>query len=70
MRAMAPFPERAGSAASLLGFVQLTFGAVIGAGVGVTLEVWRTAMPLAAVLAVLGGGMVMVERIERAQRPA
>ncbi len=68
MRAMAPFPERAGSAASLLGFVQLTSGAVVGALVGQALEIVPNALPLAAVLAVLGLLMAAVERGDRATR--
>jgi len=36
--ALTPFPERAGAASSLLGFVQMTFGALVGIGVGQTLS--------------------------------
>lgn len=36
--ALSPFPERAGAASSLLGFVQMTFGALVGIGVGQTLD--------------------------------
>lgn len=36
--AITPFPERAGTASSLLGFSQMTFAAVIGVGVGHLVE--------------------------------
>ncbi|TBW41219.1 Bcr/CflA family efflux MFS transporter [Siculibacillus lacustris] len=62
MRAMEPFPDRAGSASSLLGCLQLGFGAAVGVGIGHALEIWPTAVPLALVLAVLGLGAVVVER--------
>jgi MFS transporter, DHA1 family, multidrug resistance protein len=50
--AMSPFPERAGAASSLLGFVQQTTAAVCGAGVGVLLG--HTAWPLAGGIAAMG----------------
>ena len=48
--ALTPFPERAGAASSLLGFVQMTFGAVVGIGVGQTL----THGPWALAIAICG----------------
>ena len=50
--AMTPFPERAGAASSLFGFVQQTAAAVCGATVGWFLG--QSAWPLAAGVAVMG----------------
>jgi DHA1 family bicyclomycin/chloramphenicol resistance-like MFS transporter len=50
--AMSPFPERAGAASSLLGFVQQSVAAIVGALVGVTLG--KSAWPLAIGVAVSG----------------
>ena len=50
--AMAPFPERAGAASSLFGFVQQTAAAICGATVGWFLG--QSAWPLAAGVAVMG----------------
>ena len=50
--AMTPFPERAGAASSLLGFVQQSVAAVFGAVVGLLLG--NSAWPLAAGVAVAG----------------
>jgi DHA1 family bicyclomycin/chloramphenicol resistance-like MFS transporter len=50
--AMSPFPERAGAASSLLGFVQQSVAAIVGALVGVTLG--KSAWPLAIGVAVAG----------------
>ena len=50
--AMTPFPERAGAASSLLGFVQQSVAAVCGAIVGVLLG--QSAWPLAVSVAVAG----------------
>jgi DHA1 family bicyclomycin/chloramphenicol resistance-like MFS transporter len=50
--AMTPFPERAGAASSLLGFVQQSVTAVFGAVVGLLLG--NSAWPLAAGVAVAG----------------
>jgi DHA1 family bicyclomycin/chloramphenicol resistance-like MFS transporter len=50
--AMTPFPERAGAASSLLGFIQQGVAAVCGAIVGVLLG--QSAWPLAASVAVAG----------------
>ena len=48
--ALTPFPDRAGAAASLLGFVQMTFGAMVGIGVGQTLNhgSWALTIAIAA----------------------
>lgn len=50
--AMTPFPDRAGAASSLLGFVQQSVAAVCGATVGVLLG--ASAWPLAGGVAVMG----------------
>jgi DHA1 family bicyclomycin/chloramphenicol resistance-like MFS transporter len=50
--AMTPFPERAGAASSLLGFVQQSVAALFGAMVGLLLG--KSAWPLAAGVAVAG----------------
>jgi MFS transporter, DHA1 family, multidrug resistance protein len=50
--AMTPFPERAGAASSLLGFIQQSVAAVCGAIVGILLG--QSAWPLAASVAVAG----------------
>ena len=50
--ALLPFPERAGTASSLVGFLQQTSGAVVGAIVGHLLG--QSAWPLAAGIAVAG----------------
>jgi DHA1 family bicyclomycin/chloramphenicol resistance-like MFS transporter len=50
--ALAPFPDRAGTASSLLGFLQQVVGSA--AGIAVALMLGKTALPLAAVIAVMG----------------
>ena len=50
--AMTPFPDRAGAASSLFGFIQQAVAALCGALVGLTLD--RGAMPLAAAVAIMG----------------
>ena len=50
--AMAPFPEKAGSASALLGSVQFAIAAIASAAVGVFHN--GTAVPMAAVVAVCG----------------
>ncbi|MBP0575586.1 hypothetical protein J8J27_33195, partial [Mycobacterium tuberculosis] len=54
MRALQPFPDRAGAAASLLGFIQQISAAAVGALVGLALEHWPTAVPLGVALALVG----------------
>jgi DHA1 family bicyclomycin/chloramphenicol resistance-like MFS transporter len=49
---MTPFPERAGAASSLFGFVQQSAAALCGAVVGWFLG--QSAWPLAAAVAVMG----------------
>jgi MFS transporter, DHA1 family, multidrug resistance protein len=50
--ALTPFPERAGSASSLLGFLQQVIASSIGIAVGQVLT--TSALPLAAVIAAMG----------------
>jgi DHA1 family bicyclomycin/chloramphenicol resistance-like MFS transporter len=50
--AMTPFPERAGAASALLGFVQQSIAALCGAAVGALLG--STAWPLAGMVAAMG----------------
>jgi len=50
--ALQPFPQMAGSAASLMGFVQMTVGALVGIGVGHALD--ETALPLSYSIAAMG----------------
>jgi len=50
--ALTPFPERAGAASSLFGFVQQSIAALCGAVVGALLG--RSAWPLAAAVAAMG----------------
>jgi DHA1 family bicyclomycin/chloramphenicol resistance-like MFS transporter len=64
--AMTPFPERAGAASSLLGFVQQSVAALFGAMVGLLLG--RTAWPLAAGVAVAGCATLVLWVATRAVR--
>ena len=50
--AMTPFPDRAGAASSLLGFMQMSFAAIVGIVVAANLG--GTARSLAVALAVMG----------------
>jgi DHA1 family bicyclomycin/chloramphenicol resistance-like MFS transporter len=50
--AMTPFPERAGAASSVIGFIQMTSGAVIGAVVGAFVD--RSPLPLPLTLCGMG----------------
>src|SRR6185295_11640535 len=50
--AMAPFPEKAGSASALLGSVQFAIAAAASAAVGILHD--GTAVPMAAVITVCG----------------
>jgi DHA1 family bicyclomycin/chloramphenicol resistance-like MFS transporter len=49
---MTPFPERAGAASSLFGFIQQTVAALCGSLVGLLLD--RGPMPLATAVAFMG----------------
>jgi DHA1 family bicyclomycin/chloramphenicol resistance-like MFS transporter len=50
--AMTPFPERAGAASALFGFVQQSIAAICGATVGALLG--HNAWPLAGAVAIMG----------------
>lgn len=56
--AMGPFSDRAGAASSFLGLVQMTFAAVIGAGVGMGLQAHPIALPMT--IAALGFAAAVV----------
>ena len=55
--ALAPFPDLAGTASALLGFVQMAFGATAGAYVGHAVATGP--MPLAVTIAAMGGLTVL-----------
>ena len=65
--AMGPFPERAGTASSLMGFVQMTSAAITGWVMGALLG--ETALPLVTVMAFAGVGSFLVFRLTRHHRP-
>jgi DHA1 family bicyclomycin/chloramphenicol resistance-like MFS transporter len=56
--AMAPFPDRAGSASSFLGVVQMTFSALVGVGIGAMLG--GSALPLPAVMSAIALAAALV----------
>jgi DHA1 family bicyclomycin/chloramphenicol resistance-like MFS transporter len=64
--AMTPFPERAGAASALLGFVQQNAAALCGAVVGALLA--ANAWPLAAAVAVMGCATLMLWMLTRGLR--
>jgi DHA1 family bicyclomycin/chloramphenicol resistance-like MFS transporter len=59
-----PFPERAGAASSLLGFLQQSVGSSIGIVVGQTLG--ASALPLAAIIAAMGSLALALALVKRA----
>lgn len=64
--ALIPYPDRAGAASSLLGFVQMTTGAAVGVAVGA--GVGRTPWALVAAVALLGFAALGIERAIAAAR--
>lgn len=64
--AMMPFPERAGSASSLVGVIQMTFAASLGAALGEGLE-WT---PMALPLAIFGMGALAALVARSGKAPA
>ena len=66
--ALTPFPERAGAASSLFGFVQQSIAAVCGAVVGLSLG--RSAWPLAAAVATMGCATLLLWLATRRVRRA
>jgi DHA1 family bicyclomycin/chloramphenicol resistance-like MFS transporter len=59
--AMTPFPERAGSASSLLGSLAFAFGALVSAALGAAFD--GTARPFALAVALAGVGAFAAERL-------
>jgi DHA1 family bicyclomycin/chloramphenicol resistance-like MFS transporter len=66
--ALTPFPDRAGTASSLMGFVQQT-GAAIAAG-GIGLYLGSSAWPVAAVVATMGCVALLIWFLTRRVRAA
>jgi DHA1 family bicyclomycin/chloramphenicol resistance-like MFS transporter len=64
--AMTPFPERAGAASALLGFVQQSAAALCGAVVGALLG--SSAWPLATAVAAMGCATLLLWILTRALR--
>lgn len=54
--AIGPFPTMAGAASALLGFIQMTIGALVGIGVGAAFD--GTARPMAVTIALTGIGAI------------
>ena len=66
--ALMPFPDRAGSASSLMGICQMSIAAAVGIGVGATHG--GTALPLALIVAANGFGAVLALLVSRRARMA
>lgn len=66
--ALSPFPERAGAASSLAGFLQMASASAAGAAVGALFD--GTALPLVAASALSGLGALAVFRLSRRARLA
>ena len=62
---MTPFPERAGAASALLGFIQQSAAALCGAVVGWLLG--ESAWPLAAAVAAMGCATLAAVDLRRAR---
>ncbi|MFI4995461.1 MAG: multidrug effflux MFS transporter [Hyphomicrobiales bacterium] len=65
--AMAPFPDRAGAASSCLGVTQMTFSALVGAGIGLTLGSSALPLPLAMSAVALAAALVFLS-LRRTER--
>jgi MFS transporter, DHA1 family, multidrug resistance protein len=61
--ALMPFPERAGAASSLLGFLQQLTASAVGIAVGQTLG--ASALPLAVAIAVMGALALALALVKR-----
>jgi len=61
--ALTPFPDRAGAASSLFGFVQQSWSAVVGAAVGHLLG--NSAWPMAGAIAVMGAASLVIWAMTR-----
>lgn len=55
--ALIPFPRAAGAASSLVGFVQMTFAALVGVGIGHAYD--ATALPMAGAMALVSCGAAL-----------
>jgi DHA1 family bicyclomycin/chloramphenicol resistance-like MFS transporter len=64
--ALTPFPERAGAASSLFGFVQQSWSAIVGAAVGHLLG--TNAWPMVAAIALMGLAALGVWAMTRGTR--
>jgi DHA1 family bicyclomycin/chloramphenicol resistance-like MFS transporter len=64
--ALTPFPDRAGAASSVLGFIQQIVAAAIGIVVGHSIH--RSALPLAAIIAALGTLALVLAVLNRSWR--
>lgn len=64
--ALTPFPDRAGAASSLLGFVQQAFAALLGAAVALGLG--ASAWPMAAAIAIMGCATLALWLVSRGVR--
>jgi len=64
--ALTPFPERAGAASSLVGFVQQGSAAILGALVGHMLG--KSAWPIAGPLAAMGLAALLIWAVSRRVR--
>jgi DHA1 family bicyclomycin/chloramphenicol resistance-like MFS transporter len=64
--ALLPFPDRAGAASSLMGFVTQTLSAIVGAIIGHTLA--ATAWPLAIAMLLAGGLSLLLWALSRTVR--
>jgi DHA1 family bicyclomycin/chloramphenicol resistance-like MFS transporter len=64
--ALTPFPDRAGAASSLVGFVQQSAAAILGAVVGQLLG--ESAWPIAGPLAAMGSGALLIWAASRRVR--
>jgi DHA1 family bicyclomycin/chloramphenicol resistance-like MFS transporter len=64
--ALTPFPDRAGAASSLLGFLQQ----VVGSGIGILAAqmLGDSALPLAAIIAAMGSLALVLALVKRAMR--
>lgn len=64
--AMQPFPERAGTASSLMGICQMSAAAMVGIGVGAALEATPLALPITvAAIGALAAGLFAATRTLR-----
>jgi DHA1 family bicyclomycin/chloramphenicol resistance-like MFS transporter len=65
---LTPFPERAGAASSLMGFIQMTSASGVGAIMGASFG--ATAWPLVTVMALAGVCVFSVFHLTASARPA